>query len=83
MSTDCSIAATALSTSCKALSPARLTIPAAKSLREWVTLTARPDAREAQTLGLVAEVLPQDELLAHALAEDLTKSPPCCCAIRG
>ena len=35
------------------------------------------DAREAKELGLVAEVLPQDEVLARAwaLAEDLTKKP--------
>ena len=35
------------------------------------------DAREAKELGLVAEVLPQDEVLARAwtLAEDLAKKP--------
>jgi len=35
------------------------------------------DAKEAKELGLVAEVLPQDQLLdrARALAEDLTKKP--------
>jgi len=42
-------------------------------------------AQEAQDLGLVAEVLPADKVLARAWehAEALASKPTSCCAIRG
>ena len=42
-------------------------------------------AQEAKDLGLVAEVLPPDKVLARAWehAEHWRRSRPCCCATRG